>query len=121
MKRALCAFLLLCAACSGPARPPLPPAPELTEPALALPADLDLVLRFDLQRLRSALGIDAEALLRRVSERTPSSEPDADTARLLLSLLSRTETLWLAVRPGLSAELTDGVIALRGDFPRSPA
>jgi hypothetical protein len=88
----------------------------LNEPALVLPADLDLVLRLDLTRLRAALGIDADALLRKLSESAPSDEPDADTSRTLLALLAHAETLWIAVRPGLSAELTDGVIALRGDF-----
>ena len=81
-----------------------------------LPADLDLVLRLDLKRVRAALGIEAEALLRRLGENAPSDEPDADTGRLLLALLTRADTAWVAVRPGLSPELTDGVIALRGDF-----
>lgn len=103
-------------ACAPTTRPPLPPAPVIEQPALILPADLDLVFRVDLKRVRGVLGIEADALLRRLGEAAPGDEPDAATARLFLSLLGRAETAWVAVRPGLSAELTDGVIALRGDF-----
>jgi hypothetical protein len=104
-------------ACAAPARAPLPPAaPALAEPALALPADLDLVVRLDLTRLRAALGLSADALASRLGESAPGDEPDRDTARLLFALFTRAETLWVAVRPGLSAELTDFAVALRGDF-----
>lgn len=112
---------LLCAAvlgsCAPKALPPPPSAPPpLDEPALALPADLDLMLRLDLARLRAALGIEGETLLHRLQESAPNDEPDADTSRLLFALLAHADTLWIAVRPGLSAELTDGAVALRGDF-----
>jgi len=104
-------------ACATPAQAPPPPsAPILAEPALALPADLDLVVRLDLKRLRDALGLSADTLLQRLGESASSDQPDSDTARLLMALLARADTLWIAVRPGLSAELTDGAIALRGDF-----
>lgn len=108
--------LALTLSCAPAARPPPSAAPTIQEPALVLPADLDLVLRLDLKRVRAALGIEADALLRRLGESAPSDEPDADTGRLLLALLTRADTAWIAVRPGLSPELTDGVIALRGDF-----
>ncbi|MFZ5891426.1 MAG: hypothetical protein ACOY0T_10275 [Myxococcota bacterium] len=115
--RRVVALLALACGCAAkpPASPPVAP-PLLEEPALALPADLDLVLRLDLRRLRAALGVEAESLLERLGQAAPADEPDAETARVLLSLFTRADTLWIGVRPGLSPELTDGVVALRGDF-----
>jgi hypothetical protein len=93
-----------------------PSAPAIDEPALAIPADLDLVVRLDLARLRSLLGGELRASIEGVLRRTTSHEPDAETARLLLSAFSRAETAWIGVRPGLSPELTDSAVVLRGKF-----
>ena len=49
--------LVVCAACAAPRPVRAPPAaPNLDVPALAMPADLDLVARFDLERLTGLLG-----------------------------------------------------------------
>jgi hypothetical protein len=106
-------------ACSPlpPAEPPPPPeAPLLGDPASVIPADLDLVARVDLRRLRDALGGAFDSLFEQVMERAPSGERDAATGRLLLTLLLKADTVWLGARPGFSAEQTDSVLVLRGAF-----
>ena len=112
---ALAASLSL-AACARNLPPPLPPAPALAEPAFALPADLDLVLRLDVNRLRDLLGGGFETLFGDLLGRAPTAERDAATGRLLLELLLRADTIWLGARPGLSPESTDNVLVLRGRF-----
>ncbi len=116
--RARFALGLLVAACSSErAIAPPPAAPQLDEPQVAIPADLDLVLRADLKRIRAALGMDAAApLLEGLSQRAPRDEPDGATAELGRKLLLAADTIWVGVRPGLAAELTDSVVILRGDF-----
>lgn len=81
-----------------------------------MPADLDLVVRLDLRRLRAALGGAFEPLSQQILSRAPSDERDAATGRLLLELLLRADTVWLGARPGLSAEQTDSVVMARGAF-----
>ncbi len=109
----LSACLLACG--PEPLRAP-PPAPVIEEPALAIPADLDLVLRLDLARLRGALGLDLGQALDRAYDESASAERDAGTRRLLSQLLVRTNVLWVGVRPGHSPELTDNVLVARGTF-----
>lgn len=99
-----------------PAAPPPPPAPSLSEPAFAIPGDLDLVLRVDVARVRDAFGAEFGALFDQLARRGPEAGADAGTGRLLLQLVLRADTLWLGARPGLSAEHTDNVIVLRGRF-----
>lgn len=94
--------------------PPL--APQLDQPAQAIPADLDLVVRLDLKRLRAVLGLESGALLDELTRGAPSDLPDRETAELTRRLFARADTVWLGARPGLSAELTDSVVVLRGDF-----
>ena len=103
-------------ACVEPLPPALPPAPELDEPAFAVPADLDLVLRVNVNRLRDVLGGGFEAVFDDLLKRTPAGERDGETGRLLLAILLRANTVWLAARPGLSPELTDNVLIARGPF-----
>lgn len=81
-----------------------------------MPADLDLVIRLDLGRLRDALGEDLQRAVNALLRSAPADEPDHFTSRLVLALLSQSRTAWVGVRPGLSPELTDNVIVLRGDF-----
>ena len=109
---------LTLSACSPPLppAPPPPTAPVLEQPALAIPGDLDLVLRVDLARLRDLFGLGFEAALDEMLARAPGSDADGDTGRLLLRLLSRADTVWLGARPGLSPELTDNVLVARGKF-----
>ena len=87
MKRAhLLALALSALACAS--RPPPPPAPSLTSPADALPADLDLVVRVDLEKVRTALGPAGIELMRRGTGALPS---DPGTA-LVTKALERTTT-----------------------------
>ncbi|HET9958242.1 MAG TPA: hypothetical protein VFQ61_27295 [Polyangiaceae bacterium] len=84
-----------------------------------MPADLDLVVRVDLERLRGSISPELfGALEKRISE-SSSGQDDEPTARWLLQALGRADTAWLAVRPGLAAELTDSVVVLRGRFADS--
>src|SRR5687768_16884870 len=101
------ALAVLPCACVEPLPPALPPAPELNEPASAVPADLDLVIRVDVDRLRDVLGGGFDALFDDLMKRTPAGERDGETGRLVLGILMRANTIWLAARPGLSPELTD--------------
>jgi hypothetical protein len=96
--------------------PPPPPAPALGEPALAMPSDLDLVVRVDMRRLRGALGAGFDTIFEETIARARGDERDAETGRLLLLLLSRADTVWLGARPGHSPSLTDNVLVLRGAF-----
>ncbi|MFO7180401.1 MAG: hypothetical protein DIU78_017000 [Pseudomonadota bacterium] len=115
MRRAavLSACLLACG--PEPLRAP-PPAPVVEEPALAIPGDLDLVLRIDLARVRGALGLDPSRALDRAYDESLPAERDAGTRRLLSQLLLNTNVLWVGVRPGHSPELTDNVLVARGAF-----
>jgi hypothetical protein len=79
-----------------------------------MPADLDLVVRIDLRRLRGVLGGGLGSILEEMIARAPGEDRDAATGRLVLELLSRSDTVWLGARPGLSPALTDNVLVLRG-------
>jgi hypothetical protein len=113
---ALCALSVCACTPPLPPAPPPPLAPVLEEPALAIPGDLDLVMRVDLSRLRDLFGLGFEAALDEMLARTPGADADGDTGRMLLRLLSRADTVWLGARPGLSPELTDNVLVARGKF-----
>jgi hypothetical protein len=103
--------------CNQPRSVEAPPlAPQLDQPALAIPADLDLVVRLDLKRLRAVLGLEGGALLDALTRGAPPDLPDRDTAGLTRRLFARADTVWIGARPGLSPELTDSVVVLRGDF-----
>lgn len=104
--------------CASPVPPQLPDPPSLSEPKLAVPADLDLVIRIDLEALRSTLGEALPAAFESVLRTTPEAAHDATTKRLLLALLARSKTAWVGVRPGLAPELTDNVLVLRGQYDK---
>ena len=108
------ALSALVAAGCGPERIPRPstPAPTLFRPADALPADLDVVLRIDFRRIRTALGAEALSRLRRVAARSD----DEATDRLVADALERADTVWIGLRPASSLELSDAVLVLRGKF-----
>lgn len=109
---ALAAMLCSCA----PARiGPPPSAPSVVRPLDAMPGDLDLVVRLDLQRIRDTLGAPAMAA---ISEQAVRSLRGADQATdaLLLSALGETDTLWLGVRPVSGLEAGDTVFVMTGHF-----
>ncbi len=112
---ALAGALLACGCHSARIGPP-PDAPSVTRPLDAMPADLDLVVRLDLRRIRETLGAPAIAAL---SEQAVLGLHGADSATdaLLLSALKGTDTLWLGLRPTLRLETADSVFVMSGHFP----
>jgi hypothetical protein len=108
--------LLLVTACSSHHIGPPPNAPHVTRPLSAMPADLDLVLRLDLERIRSTLGVPAMAA---ISEQALHGLHGADSAtdELRLKLLAETDTLYLGLRPGASLDVADSVFVMVGKFP----
>jgi len=121
MKRArarwlLCLGALLGASCHTQRIGPPPSAPSLTRAADAMPADLDLVVRLDLRKIRETLGGPA---MTAISEQAVHSLHGVDRATdaLLLGALEQTDTLWLGMRPTSSFEALDSVFVLSGHFP----
>jgi hypothetical protein len=113
--RALGALLLLLSAASGcgPSRVGPPPAsPVLTRGADAMPADLDVVFRLDLGRIKSALGPMVSTELARAA-RLAAQGDGSDS--LVAGLLDRTDVLLVGLRPRLAANL-DHVVVLEGTF-----
>ncbi|MEO6603294.1 MAG: hypothetical protein ABIQ16_25645 [Polyangiaceae bacterium] len=110
-----CAFLVP-SACHSPRVGPPPDAPSDARPLSAIPADLDLVVRLDLSRIRDTLGAPAMAAL---SAQALHGLHGADSAtdELLLSALKGTDTLWFGVRPTRGLEAADSVFVMSGHFP----
>jgi len=108
--------LLLVTACSAHHIGPPPDAPRITRPLSAMPADLDVVLRIDLKRIRETLGAPAMAA---ISEQALHGLHGTDSAtdELRLKLLAETDTLYLGLRPGASLDVADSVFVMVGKFP----
>ena len=109
---------LVFSACGGPRAPEAPPpAPTVgSDPADAIPGDLDLVLWLDWRRITDALGAErVEALL---GDRAKS----ADKSGLVRRIVARADAIWLALRPGLDLAGSDSVLVVVGtelDLPPS--
>ena len=117
LPRAVLYGALWVAACAGPERiaPPASPAPSLGSPSDAIPGELDLALRVDLERIRGVLGESAfEALAKRGFGAGASG--DVASERLLTDAMAHADSIWIALRPGARSELTDSVTILRGHF-----
>jgi len=99
------------AACGG-SRPAPPRAPALATPADAVPPDLDLVLRVDLAKVRSALGPQGIASLRGEAGDAVAETRDA----LVERALEASDTAILALRPELLPHEADNVLVLAGHF-----
>lgn len=113
---ALAALLALTACgCASRTIGPPPDAPRVTRPLDAMPADLDLVLRLDLQKIRATLGATAMSA---IGEQAVASLRGSDRAtdQLLLGALATTDTLWLGLRPTRSVNGADNVFVLSGKF-----
>jgi len=110
------ALLALASGCQTQRIGPPPNAPSLTRASDAMPADLDLVVRLDLRKIRDTLGGPA---MTAISERAVQGLHGADSATdaLLLSALQRTDTLWLGMRPTSTLAVLDSVFVLSGHFP----
>lgn len=109
----LCAVLCALPGCGSevpqggvraPDSKPVPP-PAHFDPADLIPADLDLVVRVDVGRIRSALGPSATASL---SDQT-ADEP------LIATALERAKVAWIAVRVA-DVDLGDRLIVIEGDL-----
>jgi len=91
---------------ASPRRPPGPRVVHRLDATDLLPADLDLVVRIDLARMRAGLGPDAiEQLLRR-------SVPGEDQ-ELLREALHRAEVVWVALRAS-DVDRGDRVVVVEG-------
>ena len=107
---------LAVAACHHARIGPPPDAPSVARPLDAMPADLDLVIRLDLRRIRETLGAPAMTV---ISQQAVQGLHGADRATdaLLLSALAGTDTLWLGVRPSAGLQASDSVFVMSGHFP----
>ncbi|HET7544000.1 MAG TPA: hypothetical protein VFK05_29215 [Polyangiaceae bacterium] len=108
---------LLGSACGSERVGPPPSAPSLERPTAAIPADLDLVLRLDLRKMRETLGGPAMTALGEQALLGLRGD-DRETDALLLRALEQTDTLWLAVRPTATLSVADSVWVMVGHFPR---
>jgi hypothetical protein len=83
-----------------------PPGPPLSDPTEAIPADLDLVIRLDLAKMRRALPL------------TELGQLDLRMGRedLVEQALQQADTVWIALRPDLGLAEADNVLVLRGRF-----
>ena len=81
------------AGCGAATTPPLPaaPPPSAAAPALAIPADLDVVVRVDLDPIRAALPEDAAF---RLTEAL--GVEDDSTAHVVRQALGRARQVWIA-------------------------
>jgi len=107
---------LLACACHAERVGPPPNAPSLVRASDAMPADLDLVLRLDLRKIRDTLGGPTMSAL---SQQAVQGMRGADRATdaLLLRALEQTDTLWIGVRPTRGLEAADSVFVMSGHFP----
>jgi hypothetical protein len=108
--------LLFGSACSSQHIGPPPEAPRLTRALSAMPADLDVVVRVDLKRIRGTLGAPAMDAL---SEQALKGMRGADhaTDALLLKALAQTDTLYLGLRPTVTLGAADSVFVMVGHYP----
>jgi hypothetical protein len=104
-------------ACGGAERVgPPPAAPTVTTPVQAIPADLDVVVRIDLDPIRAALPAEAQSDLAAVALAGDLSAA-SDVVR---RAIERAHQVWIGFRPGQLPEQTDNVLVLRGDFSKVP-
>lgn len=114
-RRALLAIAAAVLLGCGPKSLAAPPsAPAVTSASDVLPADLDVVLRFDLGRVKAALGATVlSALSREVLAATGAAE---HTDALVLESLLGADVVYLAYRPSPLFTPLDRVLALQGSF-----
>jgi hypothetical protein len=85
----------------------------MDRPSSAIPGDLDVAVRLDMDAARRLFG---PTVGRALKLDIVDEKADAKTAALLDEALARARTVWIAFRPGLPTHLTDNVIVVRGDF-----
>jgi hypothetical protein len=115
LRRALLfGFAALGAACGSKPLPPPPAAPRVTSAVELIPADLDIVLRLDLGRVKAALG--AAALSALAGELLARGKAEQGPDDLELSSLLEAEQVYLGYRPSPLWAPLDRVLALQGSF-----
>jgi hypothetical protein len=113
---ALLGLVLLGTACTKERIGPPPDAPSLVRATDAMPADLDLVVRLDLRKIRDTLGGPAmTALSQQAVQGMRGADRGTDT--LLLRAFEQTDTLWVGMRPTSTLEAADSVFIMAGRFP----
>jgi hypothetical protein len=101
------------AGCAARTPPPAEPGPTGDRASDFVPADLDAVVRVDLDAARRFFGSGAvQALMFDVVD----EREDAATSKLLSKGLDHASAVVVAFRPGLSSRATDHVIVFRGRF-----
>ncbi len=100
----------------GPRRlPPPPAAPRVVSAADFVPADLDVVARLDLARMKVALGgVTPQLLSRQVLSRGDAEGEEPD--ELVLQALLEADVAYLGYRPSPLLLPLDRVLALQGTF-----
>lgn len=96
---------------SAPLEPPRA-APSVTLPVYAIPDDLDVVVRVDLETIRSVLPSSMQSELAAVALSGDPSEA-SDVVRRALDLSKK---VWIGFRPGQDPANTDNVLVLQGSF-----
>jgi hypothetical protein len=115
-RRALLWLSALAWSCGPRERPALPSAPGVVSAEDLIPADLDIVARMDMARMKATLGALTEELLSR-DALTSSAGEDGDAAdALLVRSLLAAEHVYLAYRPSALWLPTDRVLAVEGRF-----
>lgn len=101
----------------GPRRlPPPPDAPRVVSAAELIPADLDVIVRLDLGRMKTALGaFAAEALSREVLARAAQTDGH-EAEQLVVESLLAADVVYLGYRPSPQLLPLDRVLALQGHF-----
>jgi hypothetical protein len=110
----LLGFAALGAACGAKQLPPPPAAPRVTSAVELISADLDVVVRLDLARVKAALG--AAALSALAGELLARGKPEQGADELVLSSLLEADQVYLGYRPSPLWAPLDRVLALQGRF-----
>jgi hypothetical protein len=115
--RVLCLLLVVASlgACAQrvPTPPPSTAAAVMDRPASAIPADLDVAIRLDLDAARRLFG---PAIGQALKFDIADEADDRGAAALLETAFSHADVIWIGFRPGLAAKLTDNVLVMRGNF-----
>lgn len=107
-------YMLICGGCAPSELPrPASAPPAIERPAQTLPADLDVVVRVDVARIRQALGPSVVLTLK---EQAAAVGPGGALDAIVRAAIEQTDTLWVGFRPGDSARTSDSVWVLRGRF-----
>ncbi len=116
-RRALLSALgTLALACGPRERPALPSAPRVASAQDLIPADLDVVARLDMARIKGVLGALASDALARAALSRAADESGEDSEPQLLSALLAADRVYFAYRPGPRLLPLDRVLVAEGRF-----